>query len=710
MGRTPRPTLRRRTSSQTAGRKPVTVPLTPGNTLTSKIKNAGVQWPVFIASSVVILVIALWAILDTTRAGAILGTVVAWTGKWFGWFYVGLAAFSLLFVLILATSGKTGRIKLGPDTSKPEYTFFAWASMLFAAGIGTDLMFFSVAEPVAQYLAPPATQPQTVQAAKEATVWTLFHYGIIGWGMYALMGMALGYFAHRKGLPLAVRSALHPMFGKRLAGAPGHAVDTAAIVGTIFGVATTLGIGVVQLNVGLEIMFGIRQGLPAQIVLVVIAVGVATISATSGVDKGIRILSQLNVLLALFLAFYVLAAGKTDFLLNSLVMNIGDFVSMFPGMAMDTLAYNNAREWMNAWTLFFWAWWIAWASFVGMFLARISRGRTIREFVIGTLTLPFAYILMWVSIFGNAAIDRIRSGDSAFGQQTLKVPEYGFYALLQQYPAAFFIVGLATIVGLLFYVTSADSGALVMANLSSTRVTPRTDAQPWLRIFWAAVTALLTIGILMVGGIPALQNATIIMGLPFAIVVLLVMVGLWKALADEGRRIESRHRVVEPSILGSSTMVRQRPSWRSRMSKAFNTVSRRRAEEYLNRVVIPALEDVATAFRDEGTTAEVISGEDEDMSLIDAGDEPTRYVALVAQCGEEETFRYRVSIRTVAAPSYGRALDVEDVTTRLEVNGISDEPYDVFGYSTDELRHDILDHYERYVDFRRIYEIESSIT
>lgn len=265
-------------------------------------------------------------------------------------------------------------------------------------------------------------------------MWTLFHYGITGWGMYALMGVALGYFAHRKKLPLAVRSALYPLVGKRVRGPIGDAVDIATVLGTIFGVATSLGIGVVMLNVGLGVMFDVPQGIPAQIGLVVLAVATATVSATTGVDRGIRLLSQLNVLLAILLALWILVTGETAFLLRAITMNVGDFVSMFPGMTLDTMAYDHPTEWMSLWTLFFWAWWIAWASLVGMFLARISKGRTIGQFMLGTLSIPFSYIVMWVSIFGNSAVKQIADGDAAFGDLAMNQPEQGFYALLQQYP------------------------------------------------------------------------------------------------------------------------------------------------------------------------------------------------------------------------------------------------------------------------------------
>src|SRR5699024_5207042 len=243
------------------------------------------------------LIITLWAFLRPEHAKAVLGSVVGWTAGWFGWFYVALVAAVLVFVIYLAVS-RYGTIKLGPEHSQPEFGLMSWASMLFAAGISTDLMYFAVSEPVTQYLQPPSTEPETVDAAREGVAWTLFHYGISGWGLYALMGIALAYFAYRKNLPLAIRSALAPVFGKRVRGGLGDTVDFAALLGTIFGVATSLGIGVVMINVGLNMVFGLPVGTAVQIAVVVVGVGVATLSATSGVDKGIKMLSLLNVFLA----------------------------------------------------------------------------------------------------------------------------------------------------------------------------------------------------------------------------------------------------------------------------------------------------------------------------------------------------------------------------------------------------------------------------
>lgn len=648
-------------------------------------------------TGVFIALVAGWALFFTESAEATLGVLVGWIGNWFGWFYILLATAILVFVVVLAL--RYSKIRLGKDTDRPEYSTFAWASMLFAAGIGTDVMFFAVAEPASQYLAPPVTEAGSLDAAREGTVWTLFHYGITGWGMYTLMGIALGYFAHRKGLPLAVRSALYPLFGKRIKGGVGNAVDIATVLGTIFGVATSLGIGVVMLNVGLDIMFGIDQGTPAQVGLVVVAVLVAIVSATSGVDKGIRILSQLNVVLALVLAGWVLVFGDTAFLLRAATMNVGDFISMFPGLTLDTMAYDHPAEWMNLWTLFFWAWWVAWASFVGMFLARISKGRTLGQFVIGTLTIPFIYILMWVTMFGNTAIARIRSGDTAFAEAAVETPESGFYMLLQDFPGAFFLVGLATFVGLLFYVTSADSGALVMANLTSRLPDAETDAKPWVRILWAVATGVLTIAMLVVGGITALQYATVVMGLPFAFVMILVAIGLLRALEGERKQTHAMMDSLRSQVVGAGGVVGSGAGaggagagaggWRNRLRRQFGNVSLRSTQERMSEVVIPALEEVAAELREQGVDAQIVREDDVSKKIKHS-------VSLTVMGTHEmlENFDYTAQIRQIKAATYGtRMREADDVSSQLEVKVPGGGTYDILDYSRERIAHDVLDHY-----------------
>ena len=663
-----------------------------------------VRKPVFYSAVIGVLVMATWAIVAPDQAESVIGEAVAKVVDWFGWFYILLTTSVLAFVLYLAIS-RYGSIKLGPDHSKPQFSTFAWASMLFAAGIGTDVMFYAVAEPVSQYMVPPTGDPETVAAAREATVWTLFHYGISGWGLYALMGMALGYFTYRMNLPLAVRSALYPIFGRRVDGTLGHAVDTAAVLGTIFGVATSLGIGVVFLNQGLNILFDVPNGLGAQIGLVVVAVAMAAISATTGVDKGIRFLSQLNVILALGLAAFVLLTGRTSLILNAVVMNVGDYAQTFPRKTMETFAFEDATEWMSLWTLFFWAWWIAWASFVGLFLARISRGRTIRQFVAGTMIIPFSYIVMWISIFGNAALERIRGGDDAFADAALASPEAGFYTLLEEYPLSGVVIAVSVFVGLLFYVTSADSGALVMGNLSSELRSVQDDAAPWLRIVWASATGLLTIAVLAVGGIYALQYATVIFGLPFALVIVLVMLGLLKALRVEGRRAGAVTRPLPMVGLARGTDADRdghaESSWKARLARAVNFVDVEAATAHLDAVVRPALTEVSTELEARGMSSQVtnaaggVGDDDEDGGLA--------WVEL-RTLDVDDPFVYRVQVHESPVPTYGgRMIGDRDRYARLEVHTVGGgQDYDVMGYSRTQVIHDCLDHYEVHLEFLRI--------
>jgi choline/glycine/proline betaine transport protein len=659
----------------------------PGQAPETRWGGPSARWPVFLPSVIVTTAVAVWAIVVPKQAESVIGSVVGQVTTGFGWFYVLLATVILGFVLYLGIS-RYGQIRLGPDHSRPEFSTFAWASMLFAAGIGTDVMFFSVVEPVTQYVAPPTGTPESVTAAREATVWTLFHYGITGWAMYALMGLALAYFAYRRHLPLAVHSALHPIFGDRINGPLGHAVDTAAVLGTVFGVATSLGIGVVFLNIGLNVLFGVGIGLGVQISLAALAVTMAAISATTGVDKGIRILSQLNVLLALALAGWVLLTGKTTFILNAIVMNVGDFARTFPAKTMETFAFVDNDEWMSLWTLFFWAWWIAWASFVGMFLARISRGRTIRQFVAGTMIIPFSYIVMWISIFGNAAIDRVRGGDTEFAELAQDYDGPGFYSLLQDYPASGVVITVAFVVGLLFYVTSADSGALVMGNLSSRLRSVQDDAAPWMRIVWAAVTGLLTIAVLAVGGIYTLQYATIIFAVPFAIVLVLVMWGLMKALRVEGHRVDSGDHHL-PTMLSARSGREAREAWRERVARAVNFVDADDARAHLRSVVGPALA---------GVTEELVSRDvDAETSAGDG------YVELRTS-DADHPFVYRVQLAEHPVPAYGgRMVGDRDRYARLEVHLLGGgQDYDVMGLTENQVIHDCLDQYEQHLEFLRL--------
>ncbi|WP_454852081.1 choline BCCT transporter BetT [Promicromonospora soli] len=660
-------------------------------------RHSGLNPTVFYGSAALILVVALAAIFWPTQTEQYIGVAVAWISDWFGAYYFFAAAAFLVFVIGVAMS-RAGRVKLGPEQSKPQFGLFTWSAMLFAAGIGTDLMFYSVAEPASQYLFPPVGEGGTVAAAEMAVVWTLFHYGIIGWAMYALMGMAIAYFAYRRNMPLSIRSVLHPLFGDRVWGKLGDAVDIAAVLGTIFGLATTLGIGVGMLNQGLFTLFGVPIGTGAQVALLALAVVMATLSVVSGVQRGVRRLSELNVVLALALLLFLLFTGKTTFLLNGLVMNLGDYASRLPSMTLNTYAFDAPTEWMGWWTLFFWAWWVAWAPFVGLFLARISRGRTIRQFVVGTLTIPFIFVLLWVSIFGNSALDYIRTGGAegtAFGDAAVNDPASGIYTLLEQFPAAPATIGLAIFIGLLFYVTSADSGALVLSNLTSKVHQAGDDGPVWLRIFWAAATGLLTMGMLLAGGITTLQSGTIIMGLPFSFVMFGVMFALYKVLRTEGQKLDTLRTALPSSLSGriAHNGVAGAPVWRQRLTRLLSFPDQRHALRFIDKTVRPALTEVSAALEEQGVATS--------FSEAPAGDTGLPALTLTIEHGDEDPFTYTLWPQAHPTPSFRMNTSDQDATYfRVEVlltEGT--QGYDVTGYAKEQLIADVLDQYERHLAF-----------
>ena len=677
-----------------------------------------INWGVFGASAIIIAIVAAGAIISPSTVQDAFNAAVAWAGKWFGSFYIFLITATIVFVVLLALS-RYGQVRLGPDNSTPDFSTFSWAAMLFAAGIGTGIMFFSIAEPVAQYVHPPTGEGETIEAARHAVVLAIFHYGISGWGVYAIMGMAMAYFAYRRRDALAVRSTLRPLLGARVDGWIGDVVDTAALVGGVFGIAASLGVGVVQLNVALDILFGIPQGTGGQVGLITLSVIMATISATTGVDRGVRVLSNINVVLAIGLALWVLISGDTAFLMDALVGTVGDFMVQFPQLTLETYAYNRPEEWLNNWTLFFWAWWITWGAFVGMFLARVSRGRTLREFILGALILPFSYVVMWVAIFGNSALELIRSGDTSFAETTISAPEQGLYLLLGAVGGKP-IIAIALFIGVLFYVTSADSGALVMSSLSSRIKGEREDAAPWLRIFWATLTGILTVAMLVAGGVPILQQATLVMALPFSFILVVIMACLLKALHREASLNQARSRAYrnrQVGFTGTAAGLR-RISWRDRLSHTFARVRAEQAQRALDERIVPALEAVAAELAKERLEAEVqVEGREAD----DPDDERTylgRVTLLVtdpnneAREGEIEPevleraagrriFRYVVRMVEAPAPSYGGGMnEADDVTVRLEVRlrggGVG---YDIMDWSADQVAHDVLDHYERWLEY-----------
>ena len=650
---------------------------------------------VFYVSATLILLFSLVTILFNQQANLVITNILNWVSRTFSWYYLLAATLYLVFIIFIACS-RYGEIKLGPKHSKPEFSLLSWSAMLFSAGIGIDLMFFSVAEPLSHYMNPPVGEGQTFEAARQSMVWTLFHYGLTGWSMYALIGVALGYFSYRYNLPLTIRSALYPIFGKKIHGPIGHTVDTAAVLGTIFGIATTCGIGVVQLNYGLHVLFDLPENLWVQTGLIAVAVIITIISVASGVNKGIRVLSEINIYVSIGLLLFILMMGNTEFLLAALIQNFGDYISQFPKLSLTSFPFEQPKEWMNSWTLFFWAWWIAWSPFVGLFLARISRGRTIREFVAGTLIIPLLFTLTWLSIFGNSALHSVMfDGNTQLATTVLENPAHGFYDLLAQYPGFSFIAGIATITGLLFYVTSADSGALVLGNFTTKFTNIEHDSPRWLSIFWAIAIGLLTLAMLMANGVTALQNTTIIMGLPFSFVIFFVMAGLYKSLRLEDFRQASTSMNAAP-VVGNVDIF----NWKKRLSRVMLHPSLPQTQSMLNEVCKPAIEAVAAEL--------ITKGVHVDVQEKPVEDEPELYhLDLIIQLDEEENFVYEIWPVRYDTPNFSsRGKRAKRYYYRLESYLFEgSQGNDLVGYSKEQVINDILDKYERHMMYLHINRI-----
>ncbi|TWI54280.1 choline/glycine/proline betaine transport protein [Pseudomonas duriflava] len=646
--------------------------------------------PPFYCAALFILLFALIVIGFPERAGTWLLKAQTWASQTIGWYYLLAMTLYLLFVVVTALSGY-GKIKLGADHDQPEFSYLSWAGMLFAAGISITLFFFCVSEPLTHFAQPPQGEAGTQAAARQAMQLLFLHWGLHGWGVFALVAMALAYFAYRHNLPLALRSALYPLIGKRINGPIGHAVDCFGIIATVFGLGADMGFGVLQLNSGLDYLFGIPHTQWVQALLIVVMMGAAILVAVSGVDKGVRIMSDLNMLLAVGLLLFVLFAGPTQHLLNTLIQNIGDYLGAVPTKSFDLYAYDKPSDWLGGWTVFYWAWWIAWAPFVGLFIARISRGRTIREFVFGVLFIPLGFTLAWLSIFGNSALEQVLNhGRLDLAQTALSEPSRVLYDMLESYPASRLVIAVTVFVSFVFFVTSADSGTVVLSTLSSKGGEADEDGPKWLRVFWGAVTALVTGGLLVAGSMDALKSAVVLTSLPFSLVLLLMMWGLHKAFHLESQRQRAQLYSLAPV---TPTHSRRSGGWRQRLAQAVHFPSRDEVYRLMDTVVRPAIEDVAEVFREKGLAVQA------DLDPNNAS------LSLEIGHGEQHPFIYRVIMQGYFTPSFARAgmggLHLKNRRYyRAEVYlAEGNQDYDLVSYTKEQIINDMLDQYERHLQF-----------
>lgn len=639
-----------------------------------------VNKPVFFISAFTILLTLLFAVIDPQEASKWFRALQAGIVSRFGWFYVLSVAFFLIFVIFLAASSY-GNVKLAPDHDTPDFSYLSWMAMLFAAGMGIGLMFFGVAEPVSHYISPPVMAGGSIEAAREAMKITFFHWGVHAWAVYAVIGLSLAYFCYRRGLPLTIRSSLYPFLGDKIYGPIGHIVDILAVVSTMFGIATSLGVGVMQINAGFNHLFGLPETQLVQFVLITLITAVATMSVVAGLKAGIKRLSEFNLVLAFILLLFVLITGPTLFLLQAFVQNIGGYLSDIVTRTFTLFAYK-PNSWIGDWTLFYWAWWISWSPFVGMFIARISKGRTIREFIVGVLLIPSGFTFLWMTVFGNSAILFDMMGETAIAHEVVTNMPVALFRFFEMLPMSGFVSLLGTILAMTFFVTSSDSGSLVIDSITSRGA--QKPSRLWQRIFWAAVQGFIAAILLTAGGLQALQAASLASALPFTVVMIMTCFGLLRALQDERARNLS-HRVAATLAVNDVTI-----PWKQRLRSILTFPKKAEAERFLSEIAHPALAEVAQELEKRGLKTR-LDREDDKLRLLITEDAEGAY-----------PFDYAIHLRNYVVPGFAfDNLDPESAKTprfyRAEVfQSEGGEPYDVFTYSREQLMADVIAQYDRY--------------
>ena len=639
--------------------------------------------PVFFGSAILIVAFALFGALFSEAAGQVFDRLQAMIVADFGWFYILTVAGFLIFVVFLTLS-KYGDIKLGPDWSEPEYSHLSWFAMLFSAGMGIGLVFFGVAEPMLHYAEPPRGDPLSVDSARQAMVLTFFHWGVHAWSIYAVVGLALAYFAFRRGLPLTPRSALYPLLGSRIHGPIGHAIDIFAVLGTMFGVATSLGLGVLQVNAGLAFIAGVPQSPGVQIALIAGITLLATLSVYLGLDKGVKRLSEFNIVLAAILLGFVLVTGSTIFLLQAFVQNTGAYLGQVVERTFRLYAYE-PNEWLSNWTLFYWGWWIAWSPFVGMFIARISRGRTIREFVGGVLLVPVLFTFLWMTVFGNTAISLDLNGVEPIAETVANNLPVALFETLNALPLGAVTSLIATFLVITFFITSADSGALVIDMITSGAAE---NPPVWQRIFWAICAGTIAAVLLVAGGLEALQTAAIASALPFAIIMIFICYGLYRAL-----RLESLGTSTDLMLIDSAPATPEL-SWQQRLTSIMGHFRKQDITAFMADTARPALDMVASEMREGGFAPEIAEEED--------------CLSLTVPHGERGAFTYTIRNRPFLMPSFvwaetSKSKNAEQRHFRAMAHTSQGEtPHDVTGFSRDQIITDLLNRYARFRHSRRM--------
>ncbi len=502
-----------------------------------------IHHPVFVISSLSVIFLVLFCLIFPETASAVFGSLRPWLTTQLDWvFAIGMNIF-VLFCLFLIVS-PLGKVKIGGKDAVPEYSYLAWFSMLFAAGMGIGLVFYGVLEPLNHTLSPPLGAATGVldgdgnlvnaaaveEAVRVGMAATIFHWGLHPWAGYSVVALALGIFSYNKGLPLTPRSAFYPILGERIWGWPGHIIDSLAALATLAGLATSLGYGATQASAGLNYVFGVEATTEIQVVIIIVVTAVAVGSVVRGLDGGVKLLSEFNMGLAFLLFLFVLTVGATTDILAIFFKGLTSYVVNLP--ALSNWIGREDTDYFHGWTTLYWAWWIAWSPFVGMFIARVSRGRSVREFIISVLLVPTLVCTLWMAVFGGTAINQVVNDGYMGVQQTIAnwTPELSLFAMLEKLPLTTVTSLGGIVLVLVFFITSSDSGSLVVDTICAGG---KIDAPMSQRVFWCSFEGLIAIALLIGGGLASLQALAIATGFPFIIIVVAMCYCIYKGLRTE---------------------------------------------------------------------------------------------------------------------------------------------------------------------------------
>ncbi len=637
---------------------------------------------IFPPSMVFIILVSVVSVLYPEMADKILNLIKNFIFVNLNWVYVWAVTLFVVFLLYLLFS-KYGNIRLGDNDSRPEHSFFSWIAMLFSAGMGIGLMYFGVAEPMQHYTSEAFGLTHYVNKAKNAQLYTFFHWGIHAWAIYGLVGLSLSYFTYRLKMPLSLRSCFYPLLKNKTNGVWGNVIDVFALCSTFFGITTTLGFGVVQINSGLQILNIVPDtNFIYQIMIVGILVGLAILSALTGVNKGIKILSNINVTLVVSLLLFVLFFGPTVFLIGSFTEGLGNYISNFFNLTFGTHVYDaEALPWFYDWTILYWAWWISWSPYVGLFIAKISRGRTIREFILAVLVIPSLFNFIWMTVFGNSAI----WFDLNVGKGALSAlagnPDALMFRFLEYLPFTEIDSFSTIIIVIIFFVTSADSGIFVMNNIATKNAL---TSPKWQTILWGTLLAVLSLLLLNAGGLKALQSMTLITALPFSLIMILFMVSLLKGLTIDQSYYDR--------TFSKTTVPWSGRLWKDRLKQIVATKDKSTVDNFINTTVKEAFTELQEEFKKNGI-----------ISNIKVKNNPLK-IELEIEYDVINNFIY--GVETTAKNIANYLIDEENLPDVQQKGtffpkayfGDTREGYDIQYFTKNELISDVLKHYDRFLD------------